>query len=74
MPKEFTDCVKGIMKNPKFKPQKGRTKKDSAYAICTKRFVKKHGISPAEHDKKSATSSIVGFLNFYDLLRIVRGK
>jgi len=74
MPKEYDNCVKGIMGNPKFKPQKGRTKKESAHAICTKKFMKKHGISPAKYDKKHATSSVAGLLEFYLLMDLVRGK
>lgn len=74
MPKEYDDCVKGVMGNTDFKPQKGRTKKESAHAICTKQFMKKHGVSPAEYDKRHATSSVAGLLNFYKLIKLVRGK
>lgn len=74
MPAEYDKCVKGIMGNPDFKPQKGRTKKQAAHAICTKRFMKKHGVSPAAYEKKRATSSVAGSLNFYRLLKLVRGK
>jgi len=48
MPKEFTDCVKKLVKD-------GKTKKE-AYAICTAAYKKKHGVSPqsrhSEADKK----------------------
>jgi len=71
-PKEYDDCVKGVVGNPDFKPQKGRTKKEAAHAICTKRFMKKHGISPVAYDKKHATSTIKGLLNFYKLLKLFK--
>jgi len=74
MPKEYDDCVKGIIGNPDFKPQKGRTKKESAYAICTKQFMKKHGISPAAYDKRHATSTIKGFMEFYKFIGFLRKK
>lgn len=76
MPAEFDNCVDSTYKNlvkAKAKPKKG-TLKDMAYAICTKQFMKKHGISPAEYDKKHATSSVAGLLEFYLLMDLVRGK
>lgn len=60
------------MGNPDFKPQKGRTKRQAAHAICTTKFMKKHGISPAAYDKKHATSTVRGFLDFYKLLKLFR--
>lgn len=33
-PKEVEDCVKAIMADPDFKPQEGRTKEESAWAVC----------------------------------------
>jgi len=76
MPAEFDKCVKSTYKNlvaKKAKPRKG-TLKDMAYAICTKQFMKQHGVSPAEYDKRHATSSVAGLLNFYKLIELVRGK
>lgn len=83
MPKEFDDCVKSTYKSlvksktkPKTDPKTGkpRTLKDVAYAICTKQFMKEHGMSPAEYDKKHATSSAIKLLNFYKLINLVRRK
>jgi len=34
MPKPVDDCVNAVLKNPNFKPMKGRTKEESAWAIC----------------------------------------
>jgi hypothetical protein len=33
-PKEVEDCVKALMSDPEFKPQEGRTKEESAWAVC----------------------------------------
>lgn len=38
MPAWIENCVNGILKNPDFKPKKGRTKEQSAWAICTARY------------------------------------
>ena len=38
MPEWVENCVKGVLKNPNFKSKKGRTKKQSAWAICTDRY------------------------------------
>jgi len=38
MPAWLDNCVRGILKDPKFKPQKGRTKEESAWAICTAKY------------------------------------
>jgi len=48
MPKIVEECTKKILGNPDFKPKKGRTKKESAWAICTAMY--KRG------DLKSSTS------------------
>ncbi len=83
MPAEFDNCVESTYKSlvkSKAKPRpdpktgKKRTLRDMAYAICTKQFVKDHGISPAEYDKKHATSSVAGLLELYILLDLIRGK
>lgn len=42
MPAEFDKCVRGMMSNPDFKPKEGKSKKDSAYAICTTQYQKRH--------------------------------
>jgi len=40
-PKAVEDCVRALMADPDFKPQAGRTKEESAYAVCQS----KHGKS-----------------------------
>jgi len=40
MPKKVEDCVKSLMGDPEFKPQKGKTKEESAYAVCQAKFGK----------------------------------
>lgn len=35
MPESVERCVKKLMADPGFKPRKGRSKKESAWAICT---------------------------------------
>lgn len=42
-------CVSSIMADPKFKPQKGRTKKESAIAVC------KSSITKADEFKRQLT-------------------
>ena len=37
-PKKVDECVKSLMADPDFKPQKGRTKEESAWAVCTAKF------------------------------------
>ena len=38
MPAAVEKCVRAIMANPDFKPKKGRTKEQSAWAICNARY------------------------------------
>ena len=40
-PKKVDDCVKALMADPDFKPQKGKTKEESAWAVCQAKFGKK---------------------------------
>lgn len=56
MPEEFEKCVRGLMNDPKFKPQnEGESKKDAAYAICVAQYKKRHGgkspLEKSEYDK-----------------------
>jgi len=44
MPKELDDCVRALMADPDFKPQAGRTKEESAYAVCQAKLGKKRDI------------------------------
>jgi len=44
-PKDVERCVSALMADPKFKPQKGKTKRESAYAVCY-----------AQHNKKSCSN------------------
>jgi len=37
---QIEKCVNGMMADPKFKPQKGRTKKEAAIAICKSSITK----------------------------------
>lgn len=47
MPAEFDRCVRNLMNDPDFKPrEKGQSKKDAAYAVCTASYKKKYGKSP----------------------------
>ena len=41
-PKQVEECVKSIMADPKFKPQAGRTKEESAWAICQSKVGKSY--------------------------------
>jgi hypothetical protein len=59
MPKEWRDCVEGIKKSGK--------SEDRAYAICTANFMKKHGITPQEADKKGWLEEIFEKLSLEDL-------
>lgn len=43
MPKEFDDCVSGVMA--------GGKSKDAAYAICVSQYTKKHGVSPFKKEE-----------------------
>lgn len=38
MPEQVERCVEAIMRDPDFKPQKGRTKEESAWAVCTAKY------------------------------------
>lgn len=38
MPAQVERCVAAIMKDPKFKPMKGRTKEQSAWAVCNAKY------------------------------------
>jgi len=38
MPAFIDKCVNAIMKDPNFKPLKGRSKEESAYAICWSKY------------------------------------
>ena len=40
-PKEVEDCVQALMDDPDFKPQEGRTKEESAWAVCQEKFKEK---------------------------------
>ena len=37
-PASVERCVQALMKDPDFKPQNGRTKEESAWAVCTKKY------------------------------------
>lgn len=39
-PKEVHDCVNSLMNDPDFKPQDGKTKEESAWAVCQAKFGK----------------------------------
>lgn len=39
-PKKVEDCVKALMADPKFKPKGGRSKEESAWAVCQAKFGK----------------------------------
>jgi hypothetical protein len=40
-PAELDECVEALMNDPDFKPQEGRTKEESAYAVCQSRLKEK---------------------------------
>lgn len=44
MPQAVEDCIKALMADPKFEPQEGKTKKDSAWAVCQAQHKAKGGI------------------------------
>ena len=44
MPKSVDDCVKALMANPDFEPQEGKTKEDSAWAVCQTQHKAQGGI------------------------------
>jgi len=37
-PASVERCVQALMRDPDFKPQNGRTKEESAWAVCTKKY------------------------------------
>jgi hypothetical protein len=39
-PKKVEECVEALMSDPEFKPQGGKTKEDSAWAVCQSKFGK----------------------------------
>jgi len=39
-PKKVEECVKSLMSNPDFKPKDGKTKEESAWAVCQSKFGK----------------------------------
>jgi len=59
MPKEWTDCVKSVIASGK--------SSETAYAVCTAAFVKRHGISPQEAEKKGMLDEIFEGLSLEDL-------
>lgn len=72
MPVIVEECTKKILANPDFKPKKGKTKEESAWAICTAMY--KRG------DLKSSTSEeeIITFAQkmtlAFDADKLVEGK
>jgi FKBP-type peptidyl-prolyl cis-trans isomerase len=44
-PKKVEECVRALMNDPDFKPQKGRTKEESAWAVCQAKFGKECPLS-----------------------------
>jgi hypothetical protein len=40
-PKEVEDCVRALMDDPDFEPLEGRTKEESAWAVCQEKFKEK---------------------------------
>lgn len=38
MPAEVEKCVQSLLANKDFKPKKGRTREQSAWAICTAQY------------------------------------
>jgi hypothetical protein len=42
-PQQVEDCVKALMADPDFKPQEGKTKEESAWAVCQAQYQKTHG-------------------------------
>ena len=70
MPAKFDRCVKHLIADPKFKPKKkGQSKKDAAYAVCTARFKKKHGMTPQKAKKKGMAKVILDHLRLTQIVR-----
>ena len=44
MPRAVDDCVKALMADPDFEPQEGKTKEESAWAVCQTQHKAKGGI------------------------------
>lgn len=74
MPKEFTDCIRGIMNNPDFKPQKGSTKRDSAYAICTERYKKRHEGKSPRHGEAELKALVEMYETIEKVIEIEAGE
>ena len=51
-PKEVEDCVRALMDDPDFKPQAGRTKEESAWAVCQSKHGKSCTLPEIKEDKK----------------------
>ena len=56
-PKEMDDCVKHLMADPNFKPKEGRSKEESAYAVCQSRMKEHREVSKME-DATTITSTV----------------
>jgi len=65
MPKEWTDCVASLIKSG--------TPKDSAYAICTAQYKKKHGKPPQRHEELSVEEKAL-LDDFLDREEEIMGK
>lgn len=65
MPKEYKDCVESVMKSGK--------SSDSAHAICSAQFYKKHGKTPREaaHEEKASMEFSPEEERIFDLLEII---
>jgi hypothetical protein len=75
MPKVFDRCVQHLMDNPDFKPRtKGQTKKDAAYAVCSKVFIKKYGMTPREAKKRGMANVVLEHERALNVVRKLYGQ
>ena len=53
-PKDVEDCVRSLMGDPEFKPKEGRTKEESAWAVCQSKVgkTKPEGITMTQEEQK----------------------
>jgi len=72
VPEKVERCVRKLLADPKFKPKKGRTKEESAWAICNAAMSEKalsfFGISAFDYidNTKTATSEREGYNLYFD--------
>lgn len=69
MSKKVEDCVKKLMSDPDFKPLKGRTKEESAWAVCQSQYKKSK-----DKDKECCICDIKDMVTFKEAVEQIREK